>query len=136
MEVTYAAFRLSCHFATTPYDHRLPFQSYKSWWPCRFGLSTEWDISPDLNRIQLAGVCCCGHNGRVMIDLLARNCLPLGHPSATGGFCAIVQILPSKQQCGERQASLKVALQYPRKFVLHMLKSNVLHCIQNRLKPN
>ena len=44
------------------------------------------------------------------INLLARRCLPLGHPLAASGTCTVAQISPSKQQSGERQISLKVAL--------------------------
>ena len=53
--------------------------------------------------------CRSGQSGKV-IDLLARCCLPLGHPSAASGTCAVVQISSSKRHCGERQASLKAAL--------------------------
>ena len=72
-------------------------------------------MAPKLNRTQLSGICRSGQSGKV-IDLLARRCLPLGHPSAASGACAVVQISSSKQQCGERQASLKAALE-----VQHML---------------
>ena len=53
-------------------------------------------IAPELNRIQLSAICRGGQSGSV-IDLLARRCLPLGHPSAASDACAVVQILSSKQ---------------------------------------
>ena len=65
-------------------------------------------IASELNRIQLLAICCSGQSSEVM-DLLARCCLPLGHPSAASGACTVVQISSSKRQCGERQASLKAA---------------------------
>ena len=40
----------------------------------------------------------------------ACRCLPLGHPSAASGACAVEQISSSKRQCGKRQVSLKPAL--------------------------
>ena len=66
-------------------------------------------IAPEVNRIQLSAICRCGQSGKV-IDLLARRCLPLGHPSAASDACAVEQISPSKRQCGKQQASLKPAL--------------------------
>ena len=63
-------------------------------------------IAPELNTIQLSVICHSGQSGKV-INLLARRCLPLGHPSAASGACAVVQKSPSKRQCGEWQASLK-----------------------------
>ena len=68
-------------------------------------------IAPELNRIQLSAICRGGQSGKV-IDLLAWRCLPLGHPSAASGTCAVVQIPSSKRQCGKQQASLKPALDY------------------------
>ena len=65
-------------------------------------------IAPQLNRIQLSAICRSGQSGKV-IDLLARGCLPLCHPSAASGACAFIQNSPPKRQCGERQASLKAA---------------------------
>ena len=65
-------------------------------------------IAPELKRIQLSAICRVGQSGKV-IDLLARHCLPLGHPSAASGACAVEQISLSKRQCGKRQASLKPA---------------------------
>ena len=66
-------------------------------------------IAPELNRIQLSAICRGGQSGKV-IDLLAWHCLPLGHPSAASGACAVEQISSSKRQCGKRQVSLKPAL--------------------------
>ena len=63
-------------------------------------------IAPELNRIQLSAICRGGQSGKV-IDLLAWRCLPLGHPSAASGACAVEQISSSKRQCGKRQVSLK-----------------------------
>ena len=65
-------------------------------------------ITPKCNRIQLSTICRGGQSSKV-IDLLARRCLPLGHPSVASAACAVVQISSSKWQCGERQASLKAA---------------------------
>ena len=75
---------------------------------CRNG-SSQSGNAPKLNWSQLYAICRCGQSGKV-IDLLARQCLPLGHPWATSGVCAIVKILPSKRQSGEWQACLKAAL--------------------------
>ena len=72
-------------------------------------------IAPELNRIQLSAICHGGQSGKV-IDLLARRCLPLGHPSAASGACAVVQISSSKRQYSERQASLKAALRFKPTF--------------------
>ena len=66
-------------------------------------------IAPELNRIQLSAICRGGQSGKI-IDLLAWRCLPLGHPSAASGACAVEQISSSKRQCGKRQVSLKPAL--------------------------
>ena len=68
-------------------------------------------IAPELNWSQLSAICRGGQSGKV-IDLLARRCLLLGHPPATSGDCAVVQISSSKRQCGERQTSLKAALNF------------------------
>ena len=70
-------------------------------------------IAPELNRIQLSAICRGGQSGKV-IDLLAWRCLPLGHPSAASGACAVELISSSKRQCGKRQVSLKPALLYLR----------------------
>ena len=53
-----------------------------------------------------------GKAARLSINWLdaAWRCLPLGHPSAASGACAVVQISSSKRQCGKRQVSLKAAL--------------------------
>ena len=55
-----------------------------------------------------------GKAARLSINWLdaAWRCLPLGHPSAASGACAVVQISSSKRQCGKRQVSLKAALAY------------------------
>ena len=66
-------------------------------------------IAPELNRIQLSVICRGGQSGKV-IDLLAWRCLPLDHPSAASGACAVEQISSSKRQCGKQQVSLKPAL--------------------------
>ena len=103
-----AGFRLACRFATMPRDHRLLFQSCSCQRQRRFGFSPS-GIAPELNRIQLSAICRGGQSGKV-IDLLAWRCLPLGHPSAASGACAVEQISSSKRQCGKRQVSLKPAL--------------------------
>ena len=52
-----------------------------------------------------------GKAARLSINWLINwRCLPLGHPSAASGACAVVQISSSKRQCGKRQVSLKAAL--------------------------
>ena len=61
---------------------------------CHDGLIA--DVAPELNRIQLSAICRCRQSGKV-IYLLARHCLPLGHPLASSGTCAVVQTSPSKQ---------------------------------------
>ena len=55
-----------------------------------------------------------GKAARLSINWLdaAWRCLPLGHPSAASGACAVVQISSSKRQCGKRQVSLKAALRH------------------------
>ena len=65
-------------------------------------------IAPELNRSQLYAICHGGQSGKV-IDLLARRCLSLGHPSVASGACAVEQISSSKWQCGKPQASMKAA---------------------------
>ena len=82
-------------------------------------------IAPELNRIQLSAICRGGQSGKV-IDLLAWRCLPLGHPSAasgacaveqiSSGACAVEQISSSKRQCGKWQVSLKPALSHTSSF--------------------
>ena len=91
--------------------------------PRRFGFSPS-GIAPELNWSQLYAICRGGQSGKV-IDWLARRCLPLGHPSAASGACAVVQISPSKRQCGKRQASLKAALLYPSQVTSDMSESEV-----------
>ena len=95
-------------FAATPCDHCLLFHGYRCQWPRCFGLSSS-GIAPELNWSQLYAICRSGQSGKV-IDLLARRCLPLGHPSVASGACAVIQISSSKRQSGERQASQKAAL--------------------------
>ena len=111
LDRTNVGFRLACRLPLTALPLRCMitacrFMVYKSQRPCHFGLSLS-GIAPELNR-SLYVICCGGQSGKV-IDLLARRCLPLGHPSAASGACAVVQISSSKQQCGKWQASLKVA---------------------------
>ena len=65
-------------------------------------------IAPELNRIHLSVICRGGQSGKV-IDLLAWRRLPLGHPSAASGACAVVLISSSKRHCGKWQVSLKPA---------------------------
>ena len=60
-------------------------------------------IAPEFSRIQLSAICRSGQSGKV-IDLLARRCLPLGHPSAASGACAVVQISSSTIYAGFRLA--------------------------------
>ena len=55
----------------------------------------------------------------MVIELLARRCLPLGHPSAASGACAVANT-SSKRQCGERQVSLKAALLYFISYIPHL----------------
>ena len=108
---TNAGFRLAC---------RLPLCRYAAWSSLavselQLSAATPlWffhraAIAPELNRIQLSAICRGGQSGKV-IDLLAWRCLPLGHPSAASGACAVEQISSSKRQCGKRQVSLKPAL--------------------------
>ena len=85
-------------------------------------------IASELNRIQLSAICRGGQSGKV-IDLLAWRCLPLGHPSAASGACAVVQKSPSKRQCGKRQASLKAALK------LHVLLMYQITVLEHLFHP-
>ena len=97
------------------------FMVYSSQRPRCFGLSPS-GIAPELNWSQLYVICRGGKSGKV-IDLLARRCLPFGHPSAASGACTNEQISSSsKRQCGERQASLKAAL-------VHNMNMTVILCI-------
>ena len=56
-------------------------------------------IAPELNRIQLSAVCCCGQSSGV-IDLLARRCLPLGLPSASLWQVVLAQLYNDHHQSG------------------------------------
>ena len=116
---TYAGFRLTCRIAATPLDHHLLFQSCSSHRQRRFGFSPSGNRS-ELNRIQLSAICRGGQSGKV-IDLLAWRCLPLGHPSAASGACAVELITSSKRQCGKRQVSLKPALCYTLLYHIHSI---------------
>ena len=109
--LSYAGFRLAC---------RSPLCRYVAWSiACCFRVAalsgntalalSPSGIAPKLNRIQLSAICRGGQSGKV-IDLLAWRSLPLGHPSAASGACAVEQISSSKRQCGKRQVSLKPAL--------------------------
>ena len=92
-----AGFRLAC---------RSPLCRYVTWSPLTVSwlqlsvamplwLITERHHSQvELN--PLYAICHGRQSGKV-IDLLARRCLPLGHPSAASGTCAVVQISSS---CG------------------------------------
>ena len=61
-------------------------------------------IAPELKRIQLSAICRGGQSGKV-IDLLAWRCLPLGHPSAANGTCAVVQISSSMRRAAVQSES-------------------------------
>ena len=101
----YTGFRLACRYVA--WSPACRFMVYSSQGPRCFSSSPS-GIAPELNRSQLYAISRGGQSGKV-IDLLARRCLPLGHPSAASGACAIEQI-SLKRQYGERQASLKAAL--------------------------
>ena len=108
-----AGFRLACclPLATLPLCHMITawsFMVYSSQLPRLFGLSPS-GITPELNSSQLYAIYRVGQSSRV-IDLLARHCLPLGHPSVASGACAVEQISSSKRQYCERQAILIPAL--------------------------
>ena len=65
--------------------------------PCRFGLSQS-GIASELN----SAVCNLPQWAKWgVINLLARRCLPLGHPSVASGACAVVQISSSKRKSGK-----------------------------------
>ena len=85
-------------FATTSRDHRLPFHGFQL-----SAATPLWRIT-ERHRSYRGG-----QRGKV-IDLLARRCLPRGHPCAASGACAVQQISSSWRQCSEQQASLKAAL--------------------------
>ena len=77
-------------------------------------------IAPELNRIQLSAICRGGQSGKV-IDLLAWRCLPLGHPSAASGACAVEQISSSKginATSGKLVWNQHYSSQRPRRFAL------------------
>ena len=74
-------------------------------------------IALKLNKSHLLAIWRSGQSGKV-IDWLAWRCFPPGLPSVASDACAVVQISPSKRQCGEQQANLKAAL------VIHDLLSN------------
>ena len=106
-----AGFRLTCHSPLCRYAawsslavSELQLSAATPLWPYH----RRSGIAPELNRIQLSAICRGGQSGKV-IDLLAWRCLPLGHPSAASGACAVEQISSSKRQCGKRQVSLKPA---------------------------
>ena len=80
-----------------PRDHRLLFQSSTALSGNAALALSPSGIAPELNRIQLSAICRGGKSGKV-IDLFARRCLPLGHPSAASGACAVVQISSSKRR--------------------------------------
>ena len=84
-------------FATMRRDHGLLFQSCSSQRLHPFSFFIEQHCS----QVQLSAICCHGQSGRDIDFIL------LGLPSVASGVCAVVQISPSKRQCGERQASLK-----------------------------
>ena len=112
--LTYAGFRLTC---------RLPHCRFATWsslavselqlsaatllWLYHGAASLPSWI--EFNCLRSAAV---GKAARLSINWLdaAWRCLPLGHPSAASGACAVVQISSSKRQCGKRQVSLKAAL--------------------------
>ena len=102
-----AAFRLACRSALCHVIIACCFRVAALSSLAALALSPS-GIAPKLNRIQLSAICRGGQSGKV-IDLLACCCLPLGHPSAASGACAVEQISSSKRQCGKRQASLKPA---------------------------
>ena len=89
-------FQTSLPLAAMPRDHCLLFQSYSSQRQRRFGFITERHRS----RVEWNSTVCDLHGGQSgkVIDLLAWRCLPLGHPSAASGVCAVEQISSSKRQ--------------------------------------
>ena len=106
----YAGFRLACRLPLCRVIIACCFRVAALSGNAALALSPS-GIAPELNRIQLSAICRGGQSGKV-IDLLAWRCLPLGHPSAASGACAVEQISSSKRQCGKRQVSLKPALLY------------------------
>ena len=81
---------------------------------CRNG-SSQSGIASVLNWSQLYEICRCGQSGKV-IDLLARRCLPLGHPWAASGVYAVVQLLPSRQSGNLKAASGKLVWKQHKTF--------------------
>ena len=121
-----AGFRLAC---------RSPLCRYAAWSSLavsELALSPS-GIAPELNRIQLSAICRDGQSGKV-IDLLTWRCLPLGHPSAASGACAVVQISSSKRQCGKRQVSLKPALVSSPANFTPSEHSSLLPCVIVRIR--
>ena len=106
--MSYAGFRLACRLPLCRVIIACCFRVAALSGNAALALSPS-SIAPELNRIQLSAICRGGQSGKV-IDLLAWRCLPLGHPSAASGACAVEQISSSKRQCGKRQVSLKPAL--------------------------
>ena len=76
----YAGFRLACRSLLCRMIIACCFRVVALSGHAAFDLSPS-GITPELNRIQLSAICRGGQSGKV-IDLLARRCLPLGHPSA------------------------------------------------------
>ena len=95
---SYAGFRLACRLPLCRVIIACCFRVAALSGNAALALSPS-GIAPELNRIQLSA-----------IGLLAWRCLPLGHPSAASGACAVVQISSLKRQCGKWQVSLKPAL--------------------------
>ena len=96
--------RGKCFFAATLRDHRLPFQNCSSQRPRRYGFFSPIGIALKLNQLynQLYEISRCGQSGEVIYQL-ARGCSLLGLPSVASNACPVVQISPSKWQCGELQ---------------------------------
>ena len=108
-----AGFRLAC---------RLPLCRYAAWSSLAVSELQLSAVTPlwlyhraaslpswiEFNCLRSAAV---GKAARLSI-LLAWRCLPLGHPSAASGACAVEQISSSKWQCSKRQVSLKPTLGY------------------------
>ena len=70
--------------------------------------SLQSSIAPKLNWSQLYAICHCGQSGKVIDDVLARLCLPLGHSWVASAVCAVVQNITIKAASGK--AGLKAAL--------------------------
>ena len=65
----------------------------------------------------------------------AWRCLPLGHPSAASGACAVEQISSSKRQWGKRQVSLKPALRWRRFWDLRCISVVATLCTHHWRYP-